>query len=60
MSLHLYGPWHVWFAWHPVQTLAHGWKWLRRVQRRRWKTNPLYPGPALSGWDYTITKGQEA
>ena len=60
MSLHLYGPWHAWFAWHPVPTGAHGWKWLRRVQRRRWTTNPTYPGPIYTGWDYTITKGQDA
>ncbi|AXQ64473.1 hypothetical protein L3Y19_gp114 [Gordonia phage Neville] len=28
-------PWHVWFAWHPVDTHDQGWKWLRRVNRRR-------------------------
>ena len=59
MSLHLYGPWHTWFAWHPVSTLAHGWKWLCHVQRRRWTTNPTYSGPVYEGWDYTITKEEQ-
>ncbi|WP_284770944.1 hypothetical protein [Corynebacterium rhinophilum] len=27
------GPWQRWFAWHPVQTEQHGWRWLRTVER---------------------------
>ena len=25
------GPWHRWFAWRPVLTEQHGWRWLRVV-----------------------------
>ena len=28
-----YGPWHRWFAWYPVRTRQHGWRWLRTVER---------------------------
>ena len=28
-----YGPWHRWFAWYPVRTRQHGWRWLRAVER---------------------------
>lgn len=28
-----YVPWHRWFAWHPVNTQQHGWRWLRTVER---------------------------
>lgn len=28
-----YGPWHYWFAWYPVRTEQHGWRWLRTVER---------------------------
>lgn len=31
-----YGPWHRWYAWRPVQTEQHGWRWLRTVQRARY------------------------
>lgn len=27
------GPWHRWFAWRPVKTEQHGWRWLRTVER---------------------------
>lgn len=30
-----YGPWHVWFAWYPVNTEQHGWRWLKYVQRAK-------------------------
>lgn len=23
------GPWHLWYAWHPVRTRYHGWMWFR-------------------------------
>ena len=44
-----YGPWHLGFAWHPIQTRYHGWRWLRTVERRRWF------GGCWSGWDYQPT-----
>ena len=28
-----YGPWQRWFAWYPVRTEQHGWRWLRTVER---------------------------
>ena len=46
----IYGPWHLWFAWHPVWTYHHGWRWLRTVERRRW-----FGGYSWSGWDYQPT-----
>ena len=30
------GPSHLWFAWRPVNTTMHGWRWLVRVHRRAW------------------------
>lgn len=31
------GPWHFWYAWHPVRTRYHGWTWFSTVYRRqRW------------------------
>ena len=27
--------WYTWFAWHPVDTVDRGWRWLVPVQRRR-------------------------
>ena len=45
-----YGPWHIWFAWHPVRTDHHGWRWLRAVERRQW-----VGGRSWRGWDYRPT-----
>ena len=28
-----YGSWERWFAWHPVRTEEHGWRWLCTVER---------------------------
>lgn len=33
MSGPFYGPWHDWFAWRPVKTRQHGWRWLTTVRR---------------------------
>lgn len=41
-----YGPWHDWYAWRPVRTLWHGWRWLMPVRRRMWL------GGGTHGWDY--------
>ena len=30
-----YGPAFRWFAWRPVRTQDRGWRWLRKVWRRR-------------------------
>lgn len=66
MSIFRHGPWHRWFAWHPVNTFTHGWRWLCVVERRRWVAD--VPG-APDGWDYRpvsrtmsdpITKHEEA
>lgn len=27
-------PWHPWFAWHPVRTDWHGWRWLVTIERQ--------------------------
>ena len=45
------GPWHTWFAWHPVKTDWHGWRWLTNIQRRYWR------GGGTSGWDYRLPPG---
>ena len=50
------GPWQRWFAWHPVRTRQHGWRWLRTVERRQ-ITGPTftpYEKPYL--WEYRPTK----
>ena len=39
------GPWHDWFAWHPVWTVDGRFAWLRRVLRRRFATKPHLSGP---------------
>lgn len=41
-----YGPWHPWFAWRPVRTDWHGWRWLAPLKRRMWR------GGGTHGWDY--------
>lgn len=58
MSAHgYYGPWHKWFAWRPVQTRNHGWRWLRTVERRRHYPDPTLPPliGAQPGWEYQPT-----
>lgn len=48
-------PWHEWFAWHPVRTNHHGWKWLRTVYRRqRW--TPIYAFGVQRYWEYEEPK----
>lgn len=53
MSVFHYGTWHQWFAWRPVNTVLHGWAWLRMVERRRWFAD--VPG-SPDGWDYRRTR----
>ena len=46
------GPWHRWFAWRPVNTITHGWVWLRTIERQRVQTKLNLPGPIDQRWDY--------
>lgn len=46
------GPWHPWFAWHPVDTVTHGYVWLKVVERRRIQSKPDLPGPIWQTWQY--------
>ena len=46
------GPWHPWFAWRPVNTITHGWVWLKTIERQRVQTKWLLPGPINQFWDY--------
>lgn len=47
-------PWHIWFAWHPVRTRSHGWKWLTYVYRRQLWT-PQIPGHGPDPfWQYAV------
>lgn len=48
------GPWHWWFAWHPVRTFDQRLVWLRWCRRRcMQKHQYLYGGPDFS-WQYHI------
>lgn len=49
------GPWHHWFAWHPVRTEQHGWRWLRTVERRQIGGPTLTPYEEPSLWQYRPT-----
>lgn len=51
MSIYTYGPWHRWWAWRPVRTWAHGWVWLRTVERRRWAADVC---GCPEGWTYRL------
>ena len=41
------GPWFRWFAWRPVRTEDRGWRWGRRVWRRRCQGKDFLPGPTI-------------
>lgn len=45
-----HGPWHPWFAWRPVRTHWHGWRWLVTVERQKWIG--WTGGGTSTGWDY--------
>jgi hypothetical protein len=50
-----YGPPHRWFAWRPVDTHDHGWKWLRQVWRqRRWVNIDAAGHGPVRYWSYTV------
>ena len=45
------GSWRRWFAWYPVKTQKHGWRWLCTVERAMYA--PTYAPYALSPfWVY--------
>lgn len=44
--------WHRWFAWLPVDTYDHGWKWLRFIYRRRIQKHWYLDGPDCRWWQY--------
>lgn len=50
MALWNYGPTHDWFAWRPVWTET-GWKWLRKLKRRRVHLGSSVPD-AAEWWEY--------
>lgn len=51
-----YGTWHTWFAWHPVDTDEFGWKWLRKVERRKRWTDWRNIGMWRHEWQYRPTQ----
>lgn len=48
------GPWHIWFAWHPVRTRSHGWKWLTYVYRRQLWTPQITGHSPDPFWQYAV------
>lgn len=50
------GPWHRWFAWRPVRTEEHGWRWLRIVERAKFYP-PDAPGAPSPWWIFRPTPG---
>lgn len=50
-----YGPWQRWFAWYPVRTEQHGWRWLRTVERALYYPDPLIPFAPSPFWCYRPT-----
>lgn len=49
------GPWQRWFAWHPVRTEQHGWRWLRTVERRQITGPTFTPYEESRLWEYRPT-----
>lgn len=48
------GPWHAWFAWRPIWTRDTGWRWLRKINRRRYQLHDYLPGPVSEWWEYRL------
>lgn len=44
------GPWHVWFAWHPVWTWDGRLTWLRTVKRRLIQKHDHMPTECPCDW----------
>lgn len=51
------GPWHRWFAWHPVETEQHGWRWLCTVERQKITGPTFSPYDKPYMWKYRPTPG---
>lgn len=51
------GPWHRWFAWHPVETEQHGWRWLCTVERQKITGPTFLPTDSPYLWKYRPTPG---
>lgn len=49
-----YGPWQRWFAWYPVRTEQHGWRWLCVVERAL-HYPPDIPCAPSPFWEYRPT-----
>lgn len=49
------GPWQRWFAWRPIRTRQHGWRWLRNVERRQLTGPTLTPYEKPYLWEYRPT-----
>jgi len=49
------GPWHRRFAWRPVRTRQHGWRWLCTVERALHYPDPLIPFTPYPYWVYRPT-----
>lgn len=50
---HATTPWMPWFAWYPVNTLTHGWRWLCWLERQRIMCGTN--GPInLIGWSFWL------
>lgn len=50
--------WHRIFAWLPVDTYDQGWKWLRRVERRRIQKHSYLDGGDCRWWQYRAKQGK--
>ena len=52
------GPWFRWFAWHPVNTIDRGWRWLVFTSRRRCQSHDYLDGPTVTWFQTVIDRGE--
>lgn len=52
------GPWHRWFAWHPVPT-PDGWRWLCVVERTLYAPPPMVPFDPDPWWIYRPLQNED-
>lgn len=50
------GPWHDWFAWHPVRTYDRRLVWFRWCRRRAMQTNLHLHGPLHFWWQHHVER----
>jgi hypothetical protein len=48
--------WYRWYAWHPVETVDRGWRWLRPVWRRRIAKYPQLDGGPDFWWQTSVER----